>query len=537
MSRVLLLVALVCSGIRAQTGARYLIITADSLEPSIRPLAEWHHFRGLPTRITRLSAIGRDTTAIRNYIRNAWNTWNPRPEFVLLVGSAESLPARLYLSGGSVVVSSDNIYADVTGDLRAELAVGRLPAKSRLQLDEMVIKTLAYERTPDTLNRRWTSHLTTVVHDRNDDDSLVYWADARHAAARSAAAGFAGCDSFASTRGDSADDVIAAIDSGTSLVLYRGRATGNWYQPFRVLPQRTTNGSRCPVVLSVTCATMTLTPGESMVGEAWIRTGTVSTIRGAVAFFGNTHSDIAVATVRSSVARGFFDSLFLGNHWQLGHAARMARAALLAEFPDHVNDYLGFNLYGDPALGIWTAPPAKPLVTRPASLSPGLQTVTINVRTGSLPVANALVCLSMDSTLYASGLTDAGGNARLTFNPVNTGSARLIVTGRNLYPFDTIIPVVPVAVTASPTSPYQPQLCLPFAFNNSLTIRLLRPLVGGGTIQLCDPLGRTICRVVIAPTAGSATIKSAALPAGVYRCLLTDKHGRLLDSRTVRKIR
>ncbi len=517
--------AILAAVLAAQTGARYLIIAADSLEPAVRPLAEWHHASGIPTRTVRLSAIGRDTTAIKNYVRNAWNTWEPRPEFVLLVGSAESLPARLYYSGGSVTVSSDNIYGNVTGDVRAELAVGRLPAKSRLQTEEMVLKTLAYERTPDTINRIWNRRLTTVVHDRSDSDSLVYWADARHAAARARAAGFVACDSLASSRGDTADDIIASIDAGTSFVLYRGRATNNWYQPFRVLPQRTANGTRCPVVLSVTCETMTLSPGESMVGEAWIKTGTVSTIRGAVAFFGNTHSDVGVAAVRSAVARGFFDSLFVGRAWRLGHAARAARAAMLAQFPERVNDYLGFNLYGDPALGIWTAPPRQPAVLHPGSLPLGQQTATVSVTLGSAPVESALVCLSMDSTVYALGYTDFAGAVRLPMNPRNLGLARLVVTGRNLYPYDTVIPVVMAAVAESPRlSPAGLTItAVPAAFTGQTCLRLSAPLSHDAWVRVFDALGREVACLPLRPGATALAwdgrdSRGARLAAGVYSC-------------------
>lgn len=75
-------------------GARYLIIAADELASAIQPLANWRHAAGLSTKVVKLSGIGYDTLAIKNYIRNAYNNWTVRPEFVLLVGSPEMLPAR-----------------------------------------------------------------------------------------------------------------------------------------------------------------------------------------------------------------------------------------------------------------------------------------------------------------------------------------------------------------------------------------------------------------------------------------------------------
>ena len=77
----------------AQTGARYLIITYDNFYDALQPLVEWKTRKGMPTVVVKTSQTGSSTTQIRNYIVNAYNTWNPRPEFVLLVGSAAYLPA------------------------------------------------------------------------------------------------------------------------------------------------------------------------------------------------------------------------------------------------------------------------------------------------------------------------------------------------------------------------------------------------------------------------------------------------------------
>ena len=39
-------------------------------------------------------------------------TWNPRPEFLLLVGYGGQVPAYRYTSG----IFTDNYYADMTGE-------------------------------------------------------------------------------------------------------------------------------------------------------------------------------------------------------------------------------------------------------------------------------------------------------------------------------------------------------------------------------------------------------------------------------------
>ncbi|MEO0074062.1 MAG: C25 family cysteine peptidase, partial [candidate division WOR-3 bacterium] len=150
MRRFLTCAALLGIGIAAGLeGARYLIICNDSYLSSIRPLAEWKHAKGMQTKLVPQSQVGNDTAAIKNYIRNAYNTWPVRPEFVLLVGSPSQIPARRYTLQQGFYYYSDNLYGDMTGDFRQEIPVGRFPCKSTAQCDVMVQKTLTYEKTPD----------------------------------------------------------------------------------------------------------------------------------------------------------------------------------------------------------------------------------------------------------------------------------------------------------------------------------------------------------------------------------------------------
>ncbi|MEO0074061.1 MAG: C25 family cysteine peptidase, partial [candidate division WOR-3 bacterium] len=283
--------------------------------------------------------------------------------------------------------------------------------------------------------------------DLGDNDAYVYWNDIRTAINLARTNGFIRFDSLASSRGDTATDVELSVSNGTGLVLYRGTATANWYRPFAVNPAACLSGKRLPIILSITCETMTLAPGESMVGEAWLKSGTSANPKGAVAFFGNTHSASNVALVRSAVARGFVTGLFSERRWHLGHACLRAKEQLYAEYPSYTSDYRGFNLLGDPELGVWTGLPCLPQVAYPAQIEPVPQSVPVTVTLDGTPVESALVCLSMDTSVYVWGYTDPQGTIRLDVNPVDTGPMRLVVTGRNLYPYDSVIHVGEVGIS------------------------------------------------------------------------------------------
>ncbi|MGB7054653.1 MAG: C25 family cysteine peptidase, partial [bacterium] len=122
MKRTLIFLAALCTIVIAQeSGARYLIITHDSFYDDILPLAEWKHKKGMKTKITRLSETGSSSAEIRNYILNAYNTWQTRPEFLLLVGAPNFIPFP-YVSG----TISDNYYTNMDGDIFNEILSGRL---------------------------------------------------------------------------------------------------------------------------------------------------------------------------------------------------------------------------------------------------------------------------------------------------------------------------------------------------------------------------------------------------------------------------
>lgn len=528
----------------AENGARLLIITTDALYASIQPLAVWKQACGISTRVVKLSTIGADTGHIRNYIKTAYNSWPVRPEFVLLVGSSSALPAAYYRTM-PFDYNTDNIYMDMSGDYRAELPVGRFPAGNSTQLDVMVAKTLAYERTPNMADSLWFRRLVTIVRDQGDSDDSVYWNDVRHCARLTAAAGWVSCDSFSAMRGNSASNVVSAVNSGRGIVMYRGSATGNWYDPFAVNPAATIDGTKLPIILSATCATLTLTPGESMVGEAWLKTGTVSTPRGAVAFIGNAHSDNDVARVRSSVARGFFDGLFTDHTYELGRLLIRAKQQLYTEHSANYNDYRGFNLLGDPSLQVWTAAPRTLTVQHPPSAAPGPQNFSVSVSAAGIAVENALVCASMaaDTTVYDYGYTDSLGAISLSIAPSDTGRLRVVVTGPNLHPYDTLIPVTTTAVSepAAPSSRTAVGLVAhPSVFARDVELTWRPGLVGTARITICDAAGNSI-RVVACPDRQSATWDGRAnnglpAPAGIYLCMLSDESERTLGTARIAKL-
>jgi hypothetical protein len=456
----LVMLALAVTAALAQDGARYLVITADAYYDAVQPLVEWRRASGLSTLVVRTSETGTDTVALKTYVRNAWNNWTVRPEYILLVGSGAQIQSRYYPQRQMQYPTwTDNAYADMTGDMRPEIAIGRLPATSVAMAQAMVNKVLTYERNPNMVDSLWMRRLTGIIREGQDNSDTVYWNNVRRAAQQAAAAGFVTVDSLSYLRGHTANDVINAANRGTGFIVYRGSAVGTWYSPFGVRPSLDTAQGKLPIVVSATCQTLSLT-SEPMLSDSWMRTGTATLARGAVAFFGNTHTSASdVARQRGAVCRGFFDGIFVDKVARLGPACVRARQQLWSEFPTDTTDYRGFNLLGDPAMRVWTATPVRPVVEHAATIEPDSQSFAVTVTNGVLPVGGAEVCVSMDSAVYAVGTTDASGQVSFDIAP-HEGQLRLVVSGKGLFPYDVLVPVALTGVGAAPVTGPRARLAL-----------------------------------------------------------------------------
>ena len=144
-------------------GADYLIITHDNFYDEIVPLAEWKKKKGYQVKVTKLSEIGSDPTSddIRAYIIDAYNTWTPRPLYLLLVGDSGFLaPCYKDNQGNSISSASDLYYGAVDGsDYFPDIFVGRLPAATTQECECIVNKILLMENNPPALASYYTTAL------------------------------------------------------------------------------------------------------------------------------------------------------------------------------------------------------------------------------------------------------------------------------------------------------------------------------------------------------------------------------------------
>jgi len=421
-------------------GAKYLIITHDNFYDAIQPLAQWKQKKGIKTKVVKLSELNaapESLVRIKNYIVNAYNTWNPRPEYILLVGSPHFIRSNQN--------KYDDYYADMSGNFLMELSVGRLPCSTATQCSVMVYKTLGYERTPYVSDTLWYKKGTGIIREDENAIDSVYWNNMRYVFGLWRTAGYVQIDSFSKLRGDSARHVESAITNGRAYVVFRGQGVTNWWSPFAIDATRMNNGFRLPIIISSTCATINLEPNVSYLGENCMRAGTVTNPKGTVAFVGTTNSESGpgLAELRGTVSQYLLKSIFTDQMFKLGDVLKRAKFILDSLQPPYYSiiRYREWNLLGDPELNVWTSVPKQLTVVYDSVIPIGQQTYTVLVRQGTNPVSNALVCVMKDTVIYQYNYTNTSGIVSFSINPQSTGTMSLTVTAQNCRAFEGTIRV------------------------------------------------------------------------------------------------
>ncbi|UCE66302.1 MAG: hypothetical protein JSU85_15915 [Candidatus Zixiibacteriota bacterium] len=133
----------------------YVIIVPD--DPDFITWADtiknWRTLQGIRTGVVNLSDIGGNTTtAIENYINNAYNTWDIPPASVLLLSDYQNSGLTYGITSPmwDNYCVSDNIYGDVDNDDLPDVVMARITAQDPDDLSLMINKFLDYERNPPT---------------------------------------------------------------------------------------------------------------------------------------------------------------------------------------------------------------------------------------------------------------------------------------------------------------------------------------------------------------------------------------------------
>jgi len=414
---------------RELTGSRYLIITDAMPAGETDSLVAWKATKGLlPMVVTPPGGVW-SRYELKEYIDNAYHTWDIPPEFVLLLGDTELVPT------GGGTPKTDNYFAHVDGDdYLLDILVGRLPAENASQCRTMIAKTLSYDRPWIHGDSGWPLSATLLLREDGDESDEVYYANTWFAYDLMEEAGFSPIDTLFAGLHVTANQVIESLSAGRGFVNYRGVSGDYWAAPFSIWPGDVECGWKLPIVVSATCLSGNYYE-DVAICEAFLRAGDEVEPRGGVAFFGTSTfgASFELSVMRGYVDEGFFAGAF-GPGRTLGEACAAAKLNLYLHL-DHREEYEGWNLLGDPELSVWTALASPLAVEYDTIISLSSDSFEVRVTSDDGPLQGAVVTLDCLPDVSSRGVTDGAGRSVLPLAVVSPCTLDLTVTAKNTRPF------------------------------------------------------------------------------------------------------
>ena len=532
----------------------YIVITADSLAEALAPFVHWKRSLGFNCQIKSVEEIevqysGLDLAEqIREYLKDAYQNG---AEWVLLGGDETIIPVRCFYPANTnteipmeYLHASDLYYADLTGDwdvdgdgvwgepyhdnpdLQPELFVGRVPSNSVYEISCWIEKTINYENGGVLQDAEYVGRALITSADQMRDwnygqgqDSLI----AQYFPA-SLAVDLNSIQEFPSGVDPSptqapARTFVEHFSEGWnfSAILAHGTCGGfvtmssgynEWPKTYVWVGDGTSsekgylddleNYGQAGVVYSVACSQGALdydqppiSAQNPCVGEYLINLEN----RGAAAFIG--YSRYGWVATSYKLTEDFVEYIYQVDN-RLGPANTFSKLM-------HTNQRdlnYGLNLFGDPALPMWTAQPLPLTATHPDIIQLGNNVIDIEITSDGQPVSEALVTVINTNDNLFMGESGMDGTLELDFNTGIDSMITLTVTRPGFMPFQINLSTS-IALDADDDTDNRPQIPESFELyqnypnpaNPSTRVGFYLPQEDNVSLELYNVLGQKVYQV------------------------------------------
>lgn len=392
------------------SGADFIIITHEDFYQSMLRLKSHRETHdSLVTAVVKVSDIFNefswglyDPTAIRDFVKYAYENWTPTPKYVLLCGDGDYdfknirsnrdknwIPAfQTTELNESTNRTMDEWYVLVSGrDDKPDLSIGRFPVQTAEEANNVVDKLIAYETASFLLPNSdaplddWRNVVTMVGDDEKaggeSDNETIHTRDAEYIIENYVPNSFSKEKIYLieypevkdpSTSGImkplATQALLDRIHKGTLILNYVGHGAPSLWAHERLLKESRdldliNNADKLPLWVAATCDFGRFdNPLEQSFSEKLF----VAKNRGGIAFL--TSARLAYATDNTSLNREFFSQLFAAT---ARPTERLGVALMRAKIINYsaINDQK-YHLFGDPTLRL-VAPKYSAKVT---SLNP-----------------------------------------------------------------------------------------------------------------------------------------------------------------------
>lgn len=429
---------------------RMIVICHGSLMNAIQPYVDWKRQKGIQTDLYDVAAIGTTAADIKDFIQDQYDL-NDGLTFVQLVGDAALVPTfitKMYFF--NIYGNSDSSYALLDGaDMYPEIFVGRFSAETEAQLATQVERTVHYER--DIAGGEWLhkgAGLGTVWgkgHGHNGWSGVEALEVLRpkllgYTYTEVAQLYEEGTPPFYIIPVE-AWEVTKVLHDGCGILNVDGNAdiyyldTGS-YTIGHV--DKLENDYELPFVyLGAPWAGNFV---EDCFAEAWLRAtnDTTGAPTGAVAVY--TCSNALLYATPQCAMHETVDLLVGDQLDTFGGLMYNGACEMLDLYgaTDPYETFINTNILGDASLQVRTDAPQAMAISHDPEIEVNQGTFQV-----SAGVEGALVCLSENYAIVASGYTDGAGDVTLTFTPFTAPALlTLTVTAYNKVTSIETVPVV-----------------------------------------------------------------------------------------------
>ncbi|MCD4820412.1 MAG: hypothetical protein K8S23_17165 [Candidatus Cloacimonetes bacterium] len=409
----------------------------DQVLSNLQILADWKHQKGFDVTLVSTLVAGATATNIKNYIQGIYNGANP-PDFVCLVGDAGgsfNIPT-FNESWSGVSGEGDHPYSQLEGsDILADVFIGRLSFETIAELQVIISKIFNYEKTPYTDNTDWFTEALLVGDPAHSESSTIITSKAIKEMIQNHSAEF----SFDEVYSGFVAGMNTSFNDGVSYMNYRGFLGMSGWDNTNTA--NLNNYKMLPFVVILTCGTGNFQGTSDTRSECFLRAGTASTPKGAIAAIGTATSSTHT-TFNNCVSAGTYYGIFNDGIYNPGGALTRGKLHLYNSFPDNPQNHVDIfsywdNLMGDPGLELWTGVPQDLVVTHSAIVGLGSNIIEITVENSeNQPIENAWVTiLKGNDEIFATGFTDVFGNILLPLASGVSGQIDITVTNHNYIPY------------------------------------------------------------------------------------------------------
>ncbi|HRZ41527.1 MAG TPA: C25 family cysteine peptidase [Bacteroidales bacterium] len=545
------------------TPSSYIILTDTLFLAAAGKLADWKRQLGFSVEV--VSGGGWTFNAMKNEVQSRYQQWTPKPDYVLVIGDHDRMPAQMVINPDNEQYGTDLHLVTMGGgnDYVPEMARGRLSVTSAAQAMTVVDKIIQYEKNPPTdsafyatgLNcaqfqdddfnnfedRRFV-HTSEEVRDylttKGYDIKRVYYADLTSSTPQYYNPSYysagqplpAALTQSSFSWGGGPSQILSQINSGVFYVLHRdhGYAGGSgWHAPNFVTSHVSmlNNGTKTPVVFSINCHT-----GEFTLSECFAERFQRHANGGAVGVVAASY--YSYSGWNDGLTAGIFDAIwaspglvpafgaggifspanpshpnirnlgFVMNHGLLRMTQTWSSSPVEAQYT-----YRLFHYFGDPAMRIRTAVPTQLTAQHNDSVvcgAPGFTVSGVN-----LPEATAT--LTIPGKIIGSAVL-VNGSCTIPTTPYAAPWLLLTVSAPEGIPYTDTIWVIPGPL--------------------SVTVQKQDVKCHGkaeGAIEITISCG--VSPAAISWAHGPTSASLSQLPAGTYHYVVTDANNdSIIDS-------